>query len=101
MKRFYEDSSQAKMLTDERAYRYAIKHMRNMEPCAYELRDYSRTPYFVVNSFITRDAAIAAKSFHEIQEGCHFAVVAVHPSYKRLKTILSSAYGMMVTQDGG
>lgn len=93
MKRFFEDSSQAKMLTPELSYRYALRHMRNTEPCEYELRDYSRTPYFVINTFVTKEAALAAKSFHEIEEGCHFAVVAVPNMYLRAKIHLSSPYG--------
>lgn len=96
---FFEDSSQAKMLTNELSYRYALRHMRNTEPCAYELRDYSRTPYFVINTFVTKESALVAKSFHEIQEGCHFAVVAVNPSYSFIKSHISSPYGMLTQSE--
>lgn len=101
MKKFFEDTSSSKMLTPELSYRNALRHMRNTEPCEYELRDYSKTPYFVINTFATKESALVAKSFHEIQEGCHFAVVSVPNMFMRAKTHISSPYGMMVNQDRG
>lgn len=87
MKRFFEDSSQAKMFTPELSYRYAMKHMRNTAITEYELRDYSRREagrdYVLVDSFVTKQGAQVAKAFAEVQYGCHFAIVAVTPDYMR------------------
>ena len=86
MKRFFEDSSQAKMLTNERSYRYAIKHMNktNTVPVEYELRDYiaknecsSALDYQLLDIFVTRKGAEVAKAFGEIQLGHSLAIVAV------------------------
>lgn len=79
MKRFYEDSSHAKILSKDKSIHCALRYFSQKPLHHYELRDYSKTPYFVLNTFVTKNAALAAKSFHEIQEGCHFAVVAVDP----------------------
>ena len=88
MKRFFEDSSQAKMLTPELSYRYGIKHMKNTAPVEYELRDYSRRSvgrdYALVDSFVTKGGALLAKSFAEFETGMFtYAVVAVTPDYMR------------------
>ena len=77
MRRFFDDSSQGKTLSSDRSIHCALQYFSQKPLQHYELRDYSRTPYFVINTFVTREAAVAAKSFHEIKEGCHFAVVAV------------------------
>lgn len=79
MKRFYEDSSQAKILSKDRSIHCALRYFSQKPFSHYELRDYSKSPYFVVNTFQTKQAAMVAKSFHEIQYGAHFAVVAVDP----------------------
>lgn len=79
MKKFYEDSSQAKILSKDRAIHCALRYFSQKPFSHYELRDYSKTPYFVINTFITKEAAIAAKEFHALQQGAHFAVVAVDP----------------------
>ena len=79
MKRFYEDSSQAKTLSKDRSIHCALRYFSQKPFSHYELRDYSKSPYFVINSFITKEAAIAAKEFHVLQDGNHFAVVAVDP----------------------
>ena len=79
MKRFYEGSSQAKILSNDRSIHCALRYFSEKPFYHYELRDYSFTPYRVINSFVNKEAAMVAKSFHEIQRGCHFAVVAVDP----------------------
>ena len=100
MKKFFEDSSQAKMLTPELSYRYALKHMKNTAPVEYELREYfPNGSYGLVNSFATKQAALVAKEFAVLQYGPHFAVVAVTPTYMRCKTQLSSLYGMLAGGD--
>ena len=78
MKRFFEDSSQAKMLTPELSYRYALKHMSNMAPTMYELRQYNRDgTYKVIDAFFNRKSAEVAKSFADIRLGTPTAIVAV------------------------
>lgn len=78
MKRFFEDSSQAKMLTPELSYRYALKHMRNMSFTMYALRQYqSDGSYIVLDVFTTRRAAEVAKSFADIRLGRPTAIVAI------------------------
>ena len=88
MKRFFEDSSQAKILSSDRSIHKALRYFsKKPEHTEYELRDYSNGFGIVINTFATKQAALAAKSFHEIQCGCHFAVVAVTPHYYRLSNL--------------
>ena len=78
MKKFYEDSSQAKMLTPELSYRYAIKHMRNTSFILYELRQYQKDgTYILLDAFTTRQSAEVAKSFADIRLGTPTAIVGV------------------------
>lgn len=86
MKRFFEDSSQAKMLTSDRSYRYAIKHMKRTDafPVEYELRDYTAKneyspalDYQLLDIFTTRKGAEVAKAFGEVRLGHSLAIVAV------------------------
>ena len=78
MKRFFEDSSQAKMLTPELSYRYALKHMGNASFRLYQLRQYQKDgSYIMLDAFITRQAAEVAKSFADIRLGTPTAIVAV------------------------
>lgn len=77
MRRFYDDSSQAKTLSKDRSIHFAVKYFTQKPLQHFELRDYSKSPYFVINTFVTRATAVAAKEFHVLQEGPHFAVVAV------------------------
>lgn len=82
MRPFYEDSSSAKMLTPELSYRYAMRHMSNMQATSYELRQYNRDgSYKVIDIFTTRKGAEVAKSFADIELGQPTAIVAVidHP----------------------
>ena len=98
MRRFFDDTSSAKMLTPELPYRYAIKHMSNMQCSGYELRKYNRDgTYEIIDNFVTRKAAEVAKSFADIELGQPTAIVAVDPfRYLRAKTELSSVYGSCV-----
>ena len=86
MRPFFEDTSSSKMLTQELSYRYAIRHSRNTALTMYELRDYSRkTPYqdyFLLNAFQTKQAALVAKSFGELELGHALCVVAVDPYFR-------------------
>ena len=100
MKKFYEDSSQAKILSKDKDIKYALRHFRNYGVVEYELRDYSPDgSYKLVDSFTTKQGALIAKEFAVLQYGPHFAVVAVAPDYMRRKTQLSSLYGMQVGGD--
>jgi len=99
MRPFYEDSSAAKMLTPELSYRYALRHMSNMEPTAYQLRKYNNDgSYDVIDTFVTRKGAEVAKSFADIELGQPTAIVGVNPSYSFIKSHLSSTYGSCVTE---
>lgn len=78
MKRFFEDSSQSKMLTPELSYRYALKHMSNPVRSLYVLRHYqSDGSYIVLDVFTTRKAAEVAKSFADIRLGKPTAIVGI------------------------
>ena len=86
MKRFFEDSSQAKMFTNEHSYRYAIRHMKAGDTVhfEYELRDYTAKneyspalDYQLLDIFTTRKGAEVAKTFGEIRLGHSLAIVAV------------------------
>jgi len=78
MRPFYEDSSAAKMLTPELSYRYALRHMSNMQCCGFELRKYNNDgSYDILDVFTTRKSAQVAKSFADIQLGQPTAIVAV------------------------
>ena len=79
MRKFYEDSSQAKILSSDKSIHCALRYLSEKPISHYELRDYSHGVCRRINTFFTKEAAMAAKSFHEIEEGCHFAVVAVSP----------------------
>ena len=101
MKKFFEDSSQAKMFTPELSYRYNVRHIdKRTCPTEYELRDYSRPDrdhdYTLVDLFATKQAALVAKEFAVLQYGPHYAVVAVTPIFMRRKVNLSSTYGNTV-----
>ena len=86
MKKFFEDTSSAKMLTPELSYRNGMRHMRNTAPTMYELRDYTRKTdyldYFLLNAFQTKQSALVAKSFGELQLGHALCVVAVDPYFR-------------------
>ena len=86
MKKFFEDTSSSKMLTPELSYRNAIRHMRNTALTMYELRDYTRKTeyldYFLLNAFQTKQAALVAKSFGELELGHGLCVVAVDPYFR-------------------
>lgn len=99
MRPFYEDSSAAKMLTPELSYRYALRHMSNMQCCAYELRKYNREgSYDLIDTFVTREGAEVAKSFADIELGQPTAIVAVDSfHYLMAKYKISSEYGKTVT----
>lgn len=99
MKKFFEDSSQAKILSKEKDIRYAVRHMSKKNvPVEYELREYFPDGnYGLVDSFTTKQGALIAKEFAVLQYGPHFAVVAVTPVYMRRKVNLSSIYGKTVT----
>lgn len=79
MKRFFEDSSQAKNLSPDKSIHKALRYFSKKPLSHYELRDYSKSPYFVINTFISKDAAIVAREFHILEQCAHFAVVAVDP----------------------
>ena len=100
MRPFYEDSSAAKMFTPEISYRYALRHMSNMQWCGYELRKYNRDgSYELLDIFVTRKGAEVAKSFADIELGQPTAIVAVDPfKYSIAKTAISSTYGSCVTE---
>lgn len=99
MKKFFEDSSQAKMFTPELSYRYNVRHIdKRTCPAEYELRYYFPDGSYVrVDLFATKQAAQVAKEFAVLQDGPHYAVVAVTPIFMRRKTNLSSTYGKIVT----
>ena len=99
MRPFYEDSSAAKMLTPELSYRYAIRHMSNMQCCGYELRKYNRDgSYDLLDTFVTRKGAEVAKSFADIELGQPTAIVSVDSfNYLVAKCQISSEYGKTVT----
>lgn len=85
MKKFFEDSSQAKTLSKDRDIHFAVKRMSKNEAIVeYELREYfPNGSYGLVDSFVTKQGAQIAKAFAEVQYGCHFAIVAVTPDYLR------------------
>lgn len=99
MRKFFEDSSQAKILSKDKDIRYAVRHMSKKNvPMEYELREYFPDGnYGLVDSFTTKQGALIAKEFATLQYGPHFAVVAVTPIYMRRKVNLSSTYGKTVT----
>ena len=100
MKKFYEDSSQAKTLSKDKDIKYALRHFRNKMEVIYELREYfSDGTYLLVDSFFTRESARVAKEFAVLQCGQNYAVVAVTPTYLKRKTKLGSIYGMCVGGD--
>lgn len=77
MKRFYEDSSQAKTLTNSRAIRRAMKYLTPDEKFGYELRWYydRNRQYEVYGVYTTRKAVEVAKSFYEMQYGHTLCIV--------------------------
>lgn len=78
MRRFFDDTSSAKMLTPEISYRYALRHMSNMASTSYELRKYNNDgSYDVLDTFLTRKSAEVAKSFADIRFGQPTAIVGV------------------------
>lgn len=82
MKKFFEDSSAAKILSKDRAIHNAVKTMSRFFPDEFELRKYNRDgSYEVIDIFTTRKGAEVAKSFAEIELGQPIAIVAVinHP----------------------
>lgn len=84
MKKFYEDSSQAKILSKDKDIKYALRHFRRQGIVEYELREYfPNGNYGLVDSFTTKQGAQVAKEFAVMQYGPHFAVVAVTPDYLR------------------
>lgn len=104
MKRFYEDSSQAKTLSKDKDIKNALRHFRSMQELVYELREYFPDgTYRLVDSFHTKKSARIAKEFAVLEHGANFAIVAVDAIfyYRKAKISLSSPYGMMVKQDGG
>ena len=100
MKKFYEDSSQAKTLSKDRDIKYALRHFKNMQEVVYELREYFPDgTYRLVDSFHTRESARVAKEFAVLQCGPNFAIVVVDAMfyYRKAKVNLSSPYGMNVS----
>lgn len=97
MKKFYEDSSQAKTLSKDRDIKYALRHFKNMQEVVYELREYFPDgTYRLVDSFHTRESARVAKEFAVLQCGPNFAIVVVDAMfyYRRAKVKMNSVYGI-------
>lgn len=80
MKRFYEDSSQAKILSKSTSIKRALRTLSDNEFFEYELRRYSPDfkEYFVCAVYPTRKAAEVAKAFREIEHRGNFAIVGTY-----------------------
>lgn len=79
MKKFFEDSSQAKILSKDRDIHYAVKRMGNKNFMLYQLRQYqSDGSYIMLDVFTNRRAAEVAKSFADIRLGTPTAIVGIN-----------------------
>lgn len=79
MKRFFEDSSQAKILSKDKSIRCALRYLTQKPELGYELRRYYQVDgkwnHDLLGIYATRKAAEVAKSFKEIQYGENLAIV--------------------------
>ena len=79
MNRFFEDSSQAKILSKDKDIHRALRNMGNKCFMLYQLRQYQRDgSYIMLDVFTNRKAAEVAKSFADIRLGSPTAIVAVN-----------------------
>lgn len=84
MRSFYEDSSAAVTLTNDRAIHRALRTFSERPVAEYEVRRYFRdSEYEVLDRFSNREEALVCKSFAEIEDPrWGVAVVAVMPLWK-------------------
>lgn len=77
MKRFYEDSSQAKTFTKSKSIRAAMKYISESAKLGYELRWYydKNRQYELLGHYTSRKSAELSKAFLEMQYGKNLAIV--------------------------
>lgn len=78
MRKFYEDSSQAKTFTSGKAISHAMRTMSLHRKYGYELRKYNHRGYEVLDIFADRRTAECAKAFKEVEHGQVLAIVYTH-----------------------
>lgn len=78
MRKFYEDSSQAKTFTDDKAIVHAMRTMKMHRKYGYELRKYNSRGYEVLDIFADRRTAECAKAFKEVEHGQVLAIAYTH-----------------------
>lgn len=94
MRRFFDDSSAAVVLSRDRGIHRALRTFSEKPAYEYEVRRYFKdTEYEVLDRFHTKKEALVAKSFAEIEDSrWGIAVVAVTPLWK-YKDYLLNKYG--------
>lgn len=78
MRKFYEDSSQAKTFTNQKLIAPAMRQMRMYRKYGYELRRYNARGYDVLDVYADRRTAECAKAFKEVELGQVLAIVYTH-----------------------
>lgn len=83
MRKFYEDSSQAKTFTNDKAIAHAMRTMKMRRKYGYELRKYNTRGYETLGLYADRRTAECAKAFKEVEFGQVLAIVytAYKPAY--------------------
>lgn len=83
MRKFYEDSSQAKTFTNQKMIAPAMRQMRARKKYGYELRRYHSRGFDTLAIYADRRTAECAKAFKEVETGDVLAIVytGYRPAY--------------------
>lgn len=96
MKRFFEDSSAAVVLSRDRAIKRHLRTLSEKPASEYEVRRYFKnSEYEVIDRCHTKKEALVVKAFAEIEDPrWGVAVVAVTPLWKYKEYLLNKYEGV-------